>query len=258
MTTQTSDAEFAVIVIGSGVGGMAAATALSRMDRRVLLLEQAQEIGGLTHTFSRDGFTWDVGLHYCGSFGEDQPGDKVLDWLSDASIDFRSVGTVYDTIHFPDGFDLPVGRPAEAFKTELKERFPENAAEVNDPAAAVLELTGGGAQVSVDALGIQQTCGNAVNSLTKRGRHLQIGMTTGQAGGRLEVPIDDVINKELEIFGSKGMPAQNFPAMLRLVAAGRLDPGRLVTRTVPLEEAGAVLASMGQFDTLGFTVIDRF
>jgi len=133
-----------------------------------------------------------------------------------------------------------------------------NAAEVNDPAAAVLELTGGGAQVSVDALGIQQTCGNALNSLTKRGRHLQIGMTTGQAGGRLEVPIDDVINKELEIFGSKGMPAQNFPAMLRLVAAERLDPGRLVTRTVPLEEAGAVLASMGQFDTLGFTVIDRF
>lgn len=131
MTTQTTDNKFDVIVIGSGMGGMAAATALSRMDHKVLLLEQAQTFGGLTHTFSRDGFTWDVGLHYCGTFGHDEPGDKLLDWLSDASIEFRSLGTVYDTIHFPDGFDLPVGRPAEAFKMELKERFPDNAAEVD-------------------------------------------------------------------------------------------------------------------------------
>ena len=83
-------------------------------------------------------------------------------------------------------------------------------------------------------------------------------MTNGQDGGRLKLPIDDVLNKELDICGSKGMPAQNFPAMLRLVAGGRLDPARLVTKTVPLEEAGSVLAGMGSFDTLGFTVIDRF
>lgn len=133
-----------------------------------------------------------------------------------------------------------------------------NAGEVDDPAAAVLELTGGGAQVSLDALGIQQTCENALRSLTKRGRHLQIGMTSGQDGGRLRLPIDDMINKELDLCGSKGMPAQNFPAMLGLVAAGRLDPSRLVTKTVALEEAGDVLAGMGSFDTLGFTVIDRF
>jgi D-arabinose 1-dehydrogenase-like Zn-dependent alcohol dehydrogenase len=133
-----------------------------------------------------------------------------------------------------------------------------NASEVDDPVSAVRELTGGGAEVSVDALGIQQTCENAVRSLAKRGRHLQIGMTSGQAGGQLQVPIDDVIGGELEIYGSKGMPAHHFAGMLRLVAAGRLDPGRLVTRTVALEDAGDVLASMGRFDTLGFTVIDRF
>ena len=61
-------------------------------------------------------------------FGHDQPGDKVLDWLSGETIEFRSIGTVYDTIHFPDGFEIPVGRPAEAYKTELKERFPDNSA----------------------------------------------------------------------------------------------------------------------------------
>jgi len=131
MTTQTADNQFDVIVIGSGMGGMTTATALSRMEHKVLLLEKAQTIGGLTHTFSRDGFSWDVGLHYCGMFGQDQPGDKVLDWLSGETVEFQSLGTVYDTIHFPDGFEIAVGRPAEAYKSELKERFPDNTSEID-------------------------------------------------------------------------------------------------------------------------------
>ncbi len=153
---------------------------------------------------------------------------------------------------------VDIGADKLALARELGAVATVNAAEVDDPAAAVKELTGGGAQVAVDALGIQQTCENAIHSLAKRGRHLQIGMTNGQTGGRLQVPIDDVIGGELQIYGSKGMPAFDFPGMLRLVAAGRLDPGRLVTRTVALEEAGDVLAAMDRFDTLGFTVIDRF
>jgi all-trans-retinol 13,14-reductase len=79
MIDTSSDNDFDVIVIGSGMGGMTTATALSRLDYKVLLLEQAQTIGGLTHAFSRNGFTWDVGLHYCGLFGQDQPAGKVLD-----------------------------------------------------------------------------------------------------------------------------------------------------------------------------------
>ncbi len=131
MEQQTSDKGFDAIVIGSGMGGMATATALSRMDYKVLLLEQAQTIGGLTHTFSREGFNWDVGLHYCGTFGPDQPADKMLDWLTGEGVEFQSLGTVYDTLHFPDGFEIAVGRPGEAYKRELKERFPANAAEID-------------------------------------------------------------------------------------------------------------------------------
>jgi phytoene dehydrogenase-like protein len=127
----SSTTGYDVIVIGSGMGGMTTATALSRMDHKVLLLEQAQEIGGLTHTFSREGFSWDVGLHYCGLFRRDQPGGRLLDWLSGGSVEFRSVGTVYDTLHFPDGFELAVGRPADAFKMELKDRFVGHAAEID-------------------------------------------------------------------------------------------------------------------------------
>jgi len=121
--------EFDTIVVGSGMGGMTTATALSRMGHKVLLLEQAQSIGGLTHSFSRKGFSWDVGLHYCGTFGHDQPAGRILDWLSGGAIEFRLVGTVYDILHFPDDFQIPVARPAEAYKMELKDRFPGHAAE---------------------------------------------------------------------------------------------------------------------------------
>jgi all-trans-retinol 13,14-reductase len=131
MIDTSSDNDFDVIVIGSGMGGMTTATALSRLDYKVLLLEQAQTIGGLTHAFSRNGFTWDVGLHYCGLFGQNQPAGKILGWLSGGAIGFQSVGTVYDTLHFPDRFDITVARPAAAYKMELKDRFPDNAAEID-------------------------------------------------------------------------------------------------------------------------------
>jgi choline dehydrogenase-like flavoprotein len=131
MTVVPSTSEFDAIVIGSGMGGMTTATALSRLDYKVLLLEQAQTIGGLTHAFSRNGFTWDVGLHYCGTFGHDQPAGRILNWLSGGTIKFQSVGSVYDTLHFPEGFEISVARPAAAYKMELKDHFPHSAAEID-------------------------------------------------------------------------------------------------------------------------------
>ncbi len=133
-----------------------------------------------------------------------------------------------------------------------------NAARSNDVAAAVRDLTDGGVHVSVDALGIGPTCRNALKSLRKRGRHVQIGMTDAGEGANFAIPLDLIIDREIELLGSKGMPPLHYDAMLRMVAAGRLDPGRLVSRTVALEEASAVLAAMDAYDTLGFTVIDRY
>ena len=131
MVTASSKSEFDVIVVGSGMGGMTTAAALSRIGKKVLLLEQAQTIGGLTHAFSRNGFSWDVGLHYCGTFGPDQQAGRMLKWLSDGTIEFHSVGTVYDILHFPEGFEIPVARPAAAYKAELKEQFPDSASEID-------------------------------------------------------------------------------------------------------------------------------
>ncbi len=150
MTAKPSVSEFDVIVIGSGMGGMTTAAALSRLEYKILLLEQAQTIGGLTHAFTRDGFTWDVGLHYCGTFGHDQLAGRILDWLSGGAIEFRSVGTVYDTLHFPDGFEISVGRPAVAYKMELKDRFPDNVAEIDAYFEALLSAEEAGHMVGAE------------------------------------------------------------------------------------------------------------
>jgi all-trans-retinol 13,14-reductase len=179
MTHQTSTSEFDVIVIGSGMGGMTTAAALSRFEHRVLLLEQAPSIGGLTHSFSRDGFNWDVGLHYCGSFGHDQEGGRILDWLSGGTIEFRSVGTVYDILHFPDGFEVSVGPPAEAYKTRLKERFPDNAGEIDAYFEALLA-----AKDAARLIAAERSMPQPVRSEHRRSQNAEIqrwcGRTTGE------------------------------------------------------------------------------
>lgn len=111
--------------------------------------------------------------------------------------------------------------------------------------ASVREVTGGGASVSLDALGSPVTCAASVHSLARRGRHVQVGLLPPELGTS-PVPMDRVIAHELEIVGSHGMAAHAYPAMLAAVAAGRLRPDRLVTRRVDLDEVPAVLAAMGE------------
>jgi D-arabinose 1-dehydrogenase-like Zn-dependent alcohol dehydrogenase len=128
----------------------------------------------------------------------------------------------------------------------------------NAPAEAIKEITKGGAHVSVDALGIKATCQNSIRSLRKRGRHLQIGMTSGAERGEIAVPIDVIAGDELVLIGSQGMPAVGYGALLAMLEAGRLKPGTLVTRRLALDEVSAVLASMENYGTFGIPVIDRY
>ena len=75
------------IIIGSGMGGLSTAAALSRIGHKVLLLEQYQTLGGLTHSFSRNGFSSDVGLHYLSRVAPGEPEHALLDWLCDSPIE---------------------------------------------------------------------------------------------------------------------------------------------------------------------------
>jgi len=127
-----------------------------------------------------------------------------------------------------------------------------------DPAEAVKDITKGGAHVSIDGLGIKATCQNSTRGARRRGRHLQIGMTSSAEKGEIAIPIDVIVESEITIYGSSGLPAPAYGPMLRMIEAGKLQPARLVGRRIPLEEAGTVLASMSDYGTLGVPVVDRY
>lgn len=127
--------------------------------------------------------------------------------------------------------------------------------EVN-PVEAIRELTKGGAQVSIDALGIAETCLNSVLSLRKRGRHIQIGHTTRAEAGQVALPIDVILLNELHIIGGFGLPAHRFDALLALCEEGLLKPGRIVSQTVGLDGITPVLQALGRYETLGVVAID--
>ncbi|MFE1448764.1 zinc-dependent alcohol dehydrogenase family protein [Streptomyces olivaceoviridis] len=126
---------------------------------------------------------------------------------------------------------------------------------VSDPAAAVRELTGGGAHLSLDALGSPATCAASVNGLRRRGRHVQVGLLPSP-DGTTPVPLARATALELELLGSHGMAAHTYPGMLHLVGAGVLRPDLLVTRTITLDAAPAALAAMDTAPGAGVTVIE--
>ena len=130
------------IVIGSGMGGMTAAAALSKTGHKVLLLEQYKTLGGLTHSFSRDGFSWDVGIHYLGCVAPDDRERGMIDWLTQTPMEFEPMGSIYDNLHLADAPPLALSRPFEAQERDLKDRFPDEAEAIEAWMAALREGRG--------------------------------------------------------------------------------------------------------------------
>jgi len=139
---------------------------------------------------------------------------------------------------------IDVSAAALQLATELGAEVTVDASGEPDPAAAVQRATGG-VHVSLDALGGPATLAASVRSLRKRGRHVQVGLLDPGPGDPA-VPMARVIADELELLGSHGMAAHDYPQLLALVASGRLRPDRLVTRRIGLAQAGAALAAMGE------------
>jgi alcohol dehydrogenase len=125
-----------------------------------------------------------------------------------------------------------------------------------DPVAAIREATGGGAQVSMDALGNPATCFNSVACLAKRGRHVQVGLMLADQS-RPPIPMDLVVARELELYGSHGIQAHRYDVLLGMVASGRLHPELLVTDRYDLAQGVDFLQRMNEFPGAGIRVIDR-
>lgn len=145
-----------------------------------------------------------------------------------------------------------------AFAQTLGAEVVVNARKRDDVAAAVRDATGGeGAHVSIDALGSVATCVASIASLRKRGRHVQVGLMTGEHS-RPSIPMATVIGHELEIRGSHGMAAKDYRTLLDLITGNRLAPERLIGRTIALSDAPNALPRMDAFEGVGVTVINRF
>ncbi|VXB15069.1 zinc-dependent alcohol dehydrogenase family protein [Aeromicrobium sp. 9AM] len=128
-------------------------------------------------------------------------------------------------------------------------------ADGTDIPSAVGDLTGGGSHVAIDAVGSEQTCADAILSLRRRGRLVQVGLLP-PIGGHPRVPMSRVIGWELDVLGSHGMAATDYPGMIALIEAGSLQPQRLIERTIGLGEAAELLPRFDQATVAGMTMID--
>ena len=152
---------------------------------------------------------------------------------------------------------VDISEQALALARQLGAVATVNANQVADVVEAVVEITQGGAHVSLDALGHPTTCFNSISNLRKRGKHVQVGLMLADHSTPA-IPMSKVIANELEILGSHGMQAHRYDAMLAMIQSGKLAPEKLIGRRITLEESVQALINMDKFEGVGVTVVTEF
>ncbi len=132
-----------------------------------------------------------------------------------------------------------------------------NAKKIESIPAEIIKVTDRGAHLSIDALGSQETCFNSISCLRKRGKHVQVGLTTADHK-HPKIPMDKVVAHEIEILGSHGMQAFRYNAVFEMIKAGKVHPELMLGKTISLEETPDSLVNMNKFENLGVTVINKF
>jgi all-trans-retinol 13,14-reductase len=119
------------VVIGSGMGGLTTAAMLSDLGWKVCVLEQHYTAGGYTHSYERNGYEWDVGVHYIGDVGTKTRTRKMFDYLSDGKLEWAPMDDEYDRFYIGDKvFNAKAVRPA--FRDNLLQQFPAEEAAIDE------------------------------------------------------------------------------------------------------------------------------
>lgn len=132
--------DYDAIVIGSGIGGLTCAALLSKLGRKVCVLEQHYTAGGFTHSYERNGYEWDVGVHYIGETHKPHSQmRRLFDVISDGQLKWAPMDPCYDRIII-DGrrYDFIAGR--ENFAAELKKHFPHESEAIDRYLALIQKI----------------------------------------------------------------------------------------------------------------------
>ena len=123
--------KYDVIIIGSGISGLCSAAILGMEGKKVLVLEKHFKIGGYTHTFKRQGYEWDVGIHYIGGVHRKKAfSRRLFDKITEKNLKWNKTDDNYDRIVFPDkSYDFIA--PKSKFIESMKNYFPNESENID-------------------------------------------------------------------------------------------------------------------------------
>ena len=126
------DRDYDAIVIGSGIGGLTSAACLAKMGKKVCVLEQHYTAGGFTHSYERNGYEWDVGVHYIGDVGHTKTtARRIFDYITNGNLKWSAMDKEFDRIFIgKETFNLNSGKAA--YRQGLIDAFPEEEVAIDE------------------------------------------------------------------------------------------------------------------------------